>query len=135
MSATTQAVAWRVWIAPDVAPDGLVGGHYSYSTAKLSADYEPVTAAHLVELANTFKPHVYSQYIEPKDGWHETATHGQRTREYRVYFSKGEAIAVMAKVYRGNRAAPYWRECWHRKDGPPTITASCAIRAAIMGAL
>lgn len=46
--AQKRAAAWRVWITDDYDAQA----HYSYSTTKLSADYEPVTVADLVALAN-----------------------------------------------------------------------------------
>lgn len=65
-----------------------------------------------------------------RNGWHTVMTGGRRLRNYRVYFSGGEARIVQARVFRQG-AEPYWRDTWHANHRPMTIAAACAVRAAI----
>lgn len=62
--------------------------------------------------------------------WVECVTQGRRSRKCRVYFAGEDAVAVQVSVARGKNE--FWRNCWHRQKGAPTLTAACAIRSALI---
>lgn len=61
----------------------------------------------------------------------ECKTQGRRGKDYRVHFVSGDAVMVEVQIFRQG-CKPYWQLAWNRLDGvQPSITASCAIRAAL----
>jgi hypothetical protein len=65
------------------------------------------------------------------DGTVTARTGGNRQRTYAVTFKGGEAVEVDVEASRVD-TRPFWRLVWRKVDGKPmTVTAACAVRAAI----